>query len=250
METPVTTWNPAHNTWMFDHLNIVDPHPVLDIRSDEDALALAQKTYLAVPFTDAIHPRLMDMLVSWKMAGMETTTFQNSGGFLEIVRMSIVHEFLQSGREFLVFIDADTVPDAVEAPFQLVAHNAPVVAGWAAVTHPVYGITTNFACGKFPVRADAQQALPTQGLVAVDWVGCGLMALRRDVFGLVDDAFFIDPEDRRKAAKAGTIDVTEDQAFCIKARDAGLQLLVDLSVTATHFKLQGLRYPKDLLHAN
>lgn len=205
------------------------------------------KIRIAVPFVDHIELGLVDLMTAWKTSGLEVVPYRNSGGFLEITRAHMVQEFLESDRTYLVMIDADVVPDHDITPVQLALADRPVVAGWTAIPGPFYPIVNFFLDDTRELHRPLldqliqEVARKDQGsLVKVQWVGTGMICLRRDVLAGVEDPFLLPDTVRREAAGKGVIRPTEDEYFCQQVRDAGHDIWVDLALSGKHFKRQAL----------
>lgn len=80
-----------------------------------------------------------------------------------------------------------------------------------------------------------------QRLAEVDAVGAGCLLVRREVFKALDRPFFAANESR----DAG---LNEDLNFCLRAREAGFPVHVDLGVQPTHLGVTGIDYQHASAH--
>jgi hypothetical protein len=224
-----------------------------NIGSSEALNSFARSIMIAIPWTTSIHPELIDLMLAWRMAGIDVVPFQNAGGFLEITRAHITKEFMKTYKKYLVMIDSDCVPSP-EGPMALACQNLPVVAGIAPIFHPVAGICANFQIehdGKimWPSVA-AGVKLPMAGLAPVAWAGCGMICIQRNVIEKInkkETPFFIPEADRKKAAETGLIEPTEDRVFSEQVKRAGFEVFIDFEQHLKHYKHEGYCWPKSAL---
>jgi hypothetical protein len=217
---------------------------------------LAKKITIQVPHrvSDGIHPKLVEYGIQWINAGMALMPILDSfGGFVDVLRASMCHEFLKQcpDRNYLIMLDNDVVPLDPESVLRLCSHDLPVVSGVVPAISPGVGM---FACvsvkddagtARFPTVQDTVK-IPGQGLRELDTCGAGFLAIRRDVLESMHEApFIISNELRREAAKIGHLRVGEDIFFCEQVKRAGHKIYVDFSVQAVHMHSVPLRWPEE-----
>lgn len=149
------------------------------------------------------------------------------GGDFARNRNNIVRSALDSGAEWVFFIDDDQAFDG-EILMRLLAHELPVVSGLylnrAAPYHPVAYNGISYAEDGSPAwHPISMVGAPQTGLVEIEAAGSGGMLIRSEVFREVGDPWF------EKTTMA-----SEDITFCERARAAGFQLFLDLGCPMGH----------------
>lgn len=157
-------------------------------------------------------------------------------GLLGWSRNVAVQRFLQSGDDYLFWSDTDMgfASDAVE---KLLAADASIIGGL------YFGSSSGYPDGKggykmamFPLvmdRNDEGLFLPRMDyerdtLFKADGTGSGFVLIHRRVFEEIGKDWYSPLEDDRM--------ISEDLAFCWRAKEAGFTLLIDTRVKATHHK--------------
>jgi cellulose synthase/poly-beta-1,6-N-acetylglucosamine synthase-like glycosyltransferase len=137
----------------------------------------------------------------------------------------------QSGADALLTVDDDHIlPKDVLT--RLLARNRPIVSAHYYTRRPPHYSTAflHIEQRKWrPISAPSAQGLfdVNDGLVKVDGVGMGCMLIRRDVWTAMDRPWC-------RAGQFDPRDVAEDLSFCVNARAAGFEVLVDLDLPLPH----------------
>ena len=216
---------------------------------------LASKMCIQIPHreNEGIHPKLVEYGIQWLQAGMAFMPMtDNFGGFIDLFRSSMCHEFLKQcpDREYLIMLDNDVIPLDPESVLRLCSHDLPVVSGIVPSLQPNIGM---FACvavkddagtARFPTVNDTVK-LPALGTRELNNCGTGFIAIRRDVLeNMQEPPFIISDELRREAARTGILRAGEDIWFCEQVRRAGYKIYADFSVHAIHYRPAPLRWPE------
>lgn len=141
---------------------------------------------------------------------------------------------LESGCDYLFFLDSDVVPpaDAVE---RLIARNVPVVSGVYARRSPPESLPVAMKNGQW-----LPPKLPKNKLIDVDVVGAGCLLVHRDVLKRLPP---LDPQrgkhwfdwrvDMRSTLPPGEA-MSEDYTFCLHCRRHGIPVYLDTGVVCVH----------------
>lgn len=157
---------------------------------------------------------------------------------ITMARNQLVDDFIASDCDRLVFIDADISwePGSI---VRLVSHDVPCVGGAYRFKQDEESYPVNWAS---PELTDEKRSYAEQGLMVVDGLPGGFMALTRDAlkafreahgnrtyahFGRGAYAYFTAP------FRDGRL-MGEDNAFCADLQSAGVPILLDPSLTLTH----------------
>jgi hypothetical protein len=236
--------------------------PFMGLEPDEFK-ELASKILIVVPHRgEGINKKLFRNAGIWAILGTPTADITDGfGGFIEITRGGIVRTFLDYCKdnqkiEYLVMIDND---EAVEwdAPYRLAQWGKPVVSGIVcSFSEKKGGI---FACvtikdengvARFPTVKRTQK-LPAQGLKQIESAGTGLLCVHKSVFETIiadGESPFMIPEDvRMHCCATGNLKLGEDMAFSERCKKRGIDMFVDFSVHAEHFKTLSVSWPKELI---
>lgn len=182
-------------------------------------------------------------------------------------RNRLVHNFLQSDAEYLLFIDADILFNGNDV-LKILSHEKDIVCGlypkkvikWDSIEKAVHNGEKNlqeFAADYVVNLTDELSTVDSNGLVEIKHGGTGFMCIRRNVFELLADKVpsyrestqtFDDPEKNENELKrypvtkdffALSIDsnglyLSEDYHFCNLWRDNGGKIYADLSIQLRH----------------
>lgn len=229
----------------------------------EEFAALAASILVVIPYRagEGIASGICTHFGMWGRIGLRIATLKDPfGGFVEFTRASMVKLFLEVADKdpdvkYLVMIDND---EGIEwdAPLLLAQHGLPICSGVVCGYTPERGI---FACftvkdangvARFPSWAETKK-IPARGIVKVEQVGTGLVAIRRDVLETMLEAgehpFEIPQDVRSESMAQGNIKRSEDICFCERAKRFGFYTYVDFSVHALHFKTLALSWPRNAI---
>ena len=243
---------------------VVSPLPGM---TEDEFAELAQSILIMIPHrvSEGINPELAINFGTWARYGTPLSMAKDPhGGFIEAVRGGMVRQFLEYAEDrpqikYLVMCDADQGIDW-DAPYRLCQWDRPVVSGVICSIGSNRGIFANFTIkdkhtgiGRFP-SYNYTRRMPSKGIVKADRLGTGLIAVRKDVFEVLDQngeiPFYIPDDIRRKGAAIGTMKKGEDIVFSEQCEKYGFDRWVDLSVHGSHHKTVAIRWPADALDPN
>ena len=175
--------------------------------------------------------------VSFKQLMVPGHIFPITGAPFDNARNIACQKVLESGMEWLAFLDSDVRPQP-DAFLRLLAHNKPIVSGVYHRRSPPHGVPV--AQKRYGGGRTWLKYLPSQGLMEVDVCGAGLMVIHRSVlervaanpihptkkwfFWGVDQQGHVPPEYGQ----------SEDFSFNSHCWKMGIPILVDCSVRAKH----------------
>lgn len=218
---------------------------------------LLNDIFVAVPCRphDGICISLARKLSWWEREGIAWDVMEDSmAGFIEVNRTRIALDFLRRmNHKFLLMIDSDTEPP-VNLPYLLARHNEPVV-GSCIVSMGTGG--RPMLCFSRPdengvnrlIDFEDGNKIPAIGLAEVPHSGTGAMMIRRDVLEAfdwddpADIPFFVPEEIRARGAVSGKLMRGEDIQFCIRAREKGFKVQVDMEAHCGHRKSMRMAFP-------
>jgi len=145
--------------------------------------------------------------------------YTSHGTLIASQRMELARQALEEKADYLLWLDSD-----MRFPRETIGHlmlrDKPIVAA-------------NYATRRMPVKPVAMMdndgeigrvytAPDSEGLQPVDYIGMGVMMVKREVFEKLETPGFAIP-----FSKIGQHYIGEDVFFCRKAREAGYEVLVD-----------------------
>lgn len=163
-----------------------------------------------------------------------------SGMPFDHARNTGCQKVLELGYSWLFFIDDDVIapPDAI---IKLMSHKLPIVSG-------LYYRRNNPICPVMLKETDKGRTWITEfkapDLIEVDYVGSGAMLIHRSVLEKVPQPWFdwrCDREDLPAHER-----MSEDFAFCQKARQNGYKIFVDTGIQCKHCGLSQATIPGKL----
>lgn len=203
---------------------------------------------VACPAGDRIYTRAAVSLMRLGQGVPPGSSFslRSQGTTIAQKRNALVREFLASERlAWVLFVDSDMVLPADTVP-RLLDHGLPLVGGLyfqRATDHPpeAWHVPTR---GDDPLRRTDVDGLrlrslnlsdlePGQTLAEVDAVGAGCLLVRREVLEAVGDPWFV-------ASREKDAGVNEDLNFCLRAREAGFGVHVDVTLQTEHLGVVGI----------
>lgn len=182
--------------------------------------------FVAVPMNRPVEFRTFESFVRLaNLRGVHSYMFgftQNS--LVYDARETLVDQFLKSPCDAIMFIDSDMVfhPQSVEI---LSYHDKPFITAKAFKRVSPYQ-----PCfyNKIEIQADNQIYLespveyPT-GLMKIDGAGLACALIKREAFEQIEKPYFFP-----------TPNLGEDLSFCLKLKNAGVEMFVDLSLQFGH----------------
>jgi glycosyltransferase involved in cell wall biosynthesis len=148
------------------------------------------------------------------------------------VRNEIVQLFLESGKDVLVMVDDDVIPPRhfLQIVIPIIDGDAEIVAACVPIMRPGTVFLPNLFVRDGDGYAPHLEAYQGEGLVEVDAVGTGCIAIARKV--LLDN--HLKTPFRPKLDKNGVWLMGEDITFCERAKARGHRVRADLNVWCEH----------------
>jgi hypothetical protein len=145
--------------------------------------------------------------------------FTSHGTLIASQRMELARQALEEKADYLLWLDSD-MRFPRETIGHLILRDKPIVAANYATRRmpvkPVAMMDNNGEIGRVYTAPDSE------GLQPVDYIGMGVMMVKREVFEKVEAPWFAIPY-----STIGNHYIGEDVFFCRKAREAGYEVLVD-----------------------
>lgn len=159
-----------------------------------------------------------------------------TGAPFDVARNSACSDVLANGFQWLLFLDDDVIPPP-DVFARLAQHNVDIVSG-------LYYRRQEPICPVAMLRDDKGQSQwvtswnPPDSRIEVDLVGAGCLLLHRRVLERMPPPWFVweigkedlDPKENRQK-------MSEDFAFCIRAKAAGFKIYLDTSIRCDHVGL-------------
>lgn len=213
----------------------------------------AGSVFIAIPHTEHIRAETMSWVVSTISTKILCSLNLSYGMPVDSNRNQIVKRFLTDPQaqtfEYLLMVDSDIVPPpgALE---RLLSHKKKIVSAvvwsmmpgekgskWEDVAMPYPIVMKRSGDGKgWNVDRESIARSPG-GLIEVDATGGGCLLIHREVLEKVGKNHFRFGYDEWGISNF----VGEDFSFCMKVKELGYQIYVDLAVICEHYKTLGLR---------
>lgn len=160
-----------------------------------------------------------------------------SGMPYDVARNSVCDDLLKSGFQWLLFLDDDVIPPS-DVFARLASHNQDIVSGLYYRRHePVCPVAMKIDGAGQPQWVTAWD--PPNSLLEVDLVGAGCLLIHRRALEQMPRPWFEweigKAEDPAKPR--GRTAMSEDFAFCLRAKSAGFKIHLDTSVRCDHIGL-------------
>lgn len=187
---------------------------------------MIKKVLVGIPINRPIEFRVFESFV--KMANMksdiELAFCMTQNSLVYDARETIVQHFLKSECDALMFIDSDMTfsPQSIN---YLARHDLPIVT--AKAFKRVYPFQPCFYT-TIKKEQDQQYYLESpieygEGLLPIDGAGMACCLIKREVFEKIDAPYFFPKES-----------LGEDLSFCLKVKDAGIQMYLDTTIQFGH----------------
>ena len=191
---------------------------------------------IAVPTNSSVVAPLVPKLIKWSSMGAEVNIMVSSP-LVDYVRNALVRHFLTTNKEYLLFIDSDTIPE-VDVPEILLKHKKPIVGG-------LYNLLMTDKNGQMVSRPSGFSLIiegrplhegvsvrPKTGLQRVSITGTGIILIHRDVFSKIEQPWFeYSWKDKEHIVFDG-----EDVYFCKKCEKVGIPIYCDTDAIGLHQK--------------
>ncbi len=160
---------------------------------------------------------------------------------IAMARNEIVKEFLRGPCNWLLMIDPDMRPDITGEGFLLTSLRLLQATGGGVVGAPACAGPPGYSVNVFWMAQDDagirhvshQEAAEMRGIELVPAVGTGLMLASRNVFERIEPPWFSDEMLDKEETK---LRMSQDVAFCMRARQHGVPVFVNWSCWAGHHK--------------
>lgn len=139
---------------------------------------------------------------------------------VEVNRNGIVKEFLKSDCTHLLFIDNDIMPSKHLIP-RFLKYDKDIVGGYVPIWHPKLKKPTFFSFTKIDGKYEFVN--PELGMQECDFVGSGILMIKRNVIELLPKPLFQQVFDELII----TVLKGEDQYFCELAKEHSFEVWVD-----------------------
>lgn len=153
-------------------------------------------------------------------------------------RNDITRDFLKSGCDYLAMFDEDTYP--LDNPFDILDHDKDVCGcvypgmGESGIRLHVYRRLDDGTYGQYPPKERS-------GLMEVDAIGTGAIFIKRKVLEKIKKPFDYTFD------KDGVTFMSDDIAFCKRAKDKGFKIWADWDKAASHYKVVDLLQVSNLI---
>ena len=145
--------------------------------------------------------------------------YTSHGTLIASQRMELARQALEEKADYLLWLDSD-MRFPKETIGHLILRDKPIVAAnYATRRMPVKPVAMTDDDGKI---GRVYTAPDSEGLQPVDYIGMGVMMVKREVFEKIEAPWFAIPY-----STVGNHYIGEDVFFCRKAREAGYEVLVD-----------------------
>jgi len=192
------------------------------------------KVFIAVLSMGKVHIELVNRLIVWSKNGAFPSATVGVKP-VDHARNEAVRAFLKTGREYLFFVDEDTIPpvDAIE---KLLAVNKDIVSGMTPILRQHEGkLVSCFNVFTHEEIVGDEKRLHSldenSGIHKIERCGTSCLLIHRSVFEKMPAPWFI-----TKFNEDYTTYTSEDLNFCDMARAKGIEIYTDTSVVARHAK--------------
>jgi hypothetical protein len=145
--------------------------------------------------------------------------YTSHGTLIASQRMELARQALEEKADYLLWLDSD-MRFPKETIGHLILRDKPIVAAnYATRRMPVKPVAMMDAQGKIDRVYTGPES---EGLQPVDYVGMGVMMVKREVFEKIEAPWFAIPY-----STIGNHYIGEDVFFCRKAKEAGYEVLLD-----------------------
>jgi GT2 family glycosyltransferase len=189
------------------------------------------KIYIAIPTMGEMRTEILLFFLNANFNEYEVKVNVTLVGHCTENRNYLINKFLESDCEWILLLDADTVPPL--GILDMVKNDKDVCSGlyFVWMKGGLYPLAMNKVGDKYNV-------IPTQEepLVEVDATGGGCLLVRRKVMETLKPPFFKELQDQYGCRSKGN-----DFYFCEKVKEAGFKIWLDKRFISSHFKTVDLR---------
>lgn len=142
-------------------------------------------------------------------------------------RNTLVERSLETGSEWILFIDDDHVYPT-DLLIRLLEHEKPIVGSlYLRRARPFEPVAFSHRNEDGLYRSIDLTTLPNEGLLKVQAVGAAGLLIHSEVFRAIEYPWF-------EHGRVGEWNASEDIIFCEKAQDAGFDVFIDLAAQLGH----------------
>jgi hypothetical protein len=157
-----------------------------------------------------------------------------TGAPYDVMRNGACSDALATGFQWVMFLDDDVVPPA-DTFFLLARHSVDIVSGlYYRRQPPICPVAMAYDGDKKPQWVT--QWSPPNSLVTVDLVGAGCLLIHRRVLERVPQPWF-EWQIGKAPQPEGRTAMSEDFAFCVRAKEHGFKVHLDTSIGCEHVGL-------------
>ena len=205
------------------------------------------KFFVAVPNMGNIRVELVTYLVEMAIKyGDKINIFFRSQNPVHINRNMIVEEFINSGAEYLLFLDDDMYPrnDLLE----MVKYKKPIIQALTTFMPQERPVPLILKAAKnekeFKLRVITQDELKEakNGIIKVDGIGTGCVLIHKNVFKKIKKPYFVFEHD-----KDGKTKLSEDFYFSVKCKKSKIDMFVALEYSCGHMKVIDLHRMNEII---
>lgn len=203
--------------------------------------------FLAIPNMGTIQTDLVLRIISW-IYGAKVVFFPpQQYSPVSVARNKCVEAFIEQGYDYLLFIDADTVPP-VDTIKKMLAAKKKIISGVTCnlklcedgLLRPApmvmkYADPKNPEDGLMPIVKES-------GIEEVDGFGMSCCMIHKSVFYGWEKPWFTEQFIAEKGKKA----IGEDLLFCRELKKKGFKLYADFSIHCDHHKMTKITYPNQI----
>ena len=187
-----------------------------------------KKVFVAIPTGGTIRTELLFFLLNLDRdydTKISATTF----GSCAENRNKLVTDFLKTDFEWLLLLDADTIPPS--DILNMTENNVDVCSGlyYVWIKNGLHPLAMNKVDNSYQVSKET-------GLFEVDGIGGGTLLIRREILEKIDPPYFLVTHD-----SDGLVEQGNDLYFCEKVKKAGFKIWVDTSYRSDHYKTVNLK---------
>lgn len=191
---------------------------------------------IAIPSRSHIQIGLLPALFDWKENG--ATIVIETAILIDNARNRLTQSFVDSDKEYLLFIDSDIVPSS-DALRRLIDHDKDIVSGYHNIVHEYNekGEANIIPSSSKIITENSNGVIDrilinrNEGLVKVEGVATSFLLIKRKVFKDWKRPWF-----KMKWNDDYTNFIGEDYYFCIEARKRGFEIYTDSGLLVRHVK--------------
>lgn len=191
------------------------------------------KLAVCVPFRDSVTRTKFAISLGKMVYPCEWELFTTEKAYYDEARNVMVRDGLKWGADFFLHLDDDMLPPP-DLASQLIARDVDIIAALYFQRRYPYLSTI--------LRYDAEGYLCTlnggiahTGVLSLDAVGLGCMLVKADVYKRLEAPWYLYNDWRLELKRSNPMEmITEDVAFCVRAKQAGFGVYCDTNIVVPH----------------